>query len=190
MKIRACRSGTVMLCALVSGCGGPAAEPANPGRAQVTGGPAMTAPVAPPASGSPASSSSAGDGGATGEGVTSGTRPIALSPLTPSQLGADLASVGLDVAKLPPLQALTREQLNKVMATFTKATGLACKGCHGDGGFAVDTPQKHLTRHMWNDMVRGLAWREPGAALYCDSCHQSKAKFLHHGVCTAAFACR
>jgi hypothetical protein len=33
---------------------------------------------------------------------------------------------------------------------------------------------------MWNDMVRGLAWREPGAALYCDSCHQSKAKFLDH----------
>jgi Cytochrome c7 and related cytochrome c len=178
MNLNSCRGGTVLLCVLVTACGGPAAETSSGGVAPVAG-----RPLTSPSVGLPANSSATGIAStapaSTGSVGTTETRPATMAPLIASQMGAELASVGLDVAKLPPLQALTREQLNKVMATFTKATGLGCKGCHGDGGFAVDTPQKHLTLHMWNDMVRGLVRKEPGV-LYCDSCHQSKAKFLDH----------
>jgi hypothetical protein len=167
-------------------CGGAASSPASsPGAApsSASGRVLNSVPVALSAS-TAGSSGLAGSAGTTGTATVVGANSASASsalarPIRASTLGAELSAVGLEPEKLPALAELSREQLNKVMSTFTKSTGLTCRECHGSGSLTVDTPHKRLARHMWNDFVRGLALKE-GGALYCDSCHQGRAKFLDH----------
>ena len=93
-----------------------------------------------------------------------------------STMAADLTAMGLDLKNLPPLDKLKPEQMRKVMTTFTKSLGWTCKDCHGTGKFEAPTPMKNVTTHMWNEFVKGITF--DGGALYCDSCHQGKAKYL------------
>jgi hypothetical protein len=103
--------------------------------------------------------------------VTNPTQPPA-----PSTLLADLRAVGLDPAKLPALDRLSRRQHEAVMDSFASALGVDCDGCHADDK-DVDTRNKRVARLMWDQMVKGLR-HKGGEPLYCDSCHQGKATFL------------
>jgi hypothetical protein len=100
-----------------------------------------------------------------------------MKPLTPSRLAASLAAVGLDARNLPPLEQLDKSQRLLVMETFSDSLGIPCSGCHSDPDFRADTRRKRVSKRMWNEIVRGLAF-DNGDALYCDSCHNGKLFLL------------
>jgi hypothetical protein len=89
-----------------------------------------------------------------------------------------LKEAGLDPKKLPKLSQIERSKIGKVMNTFTKALGYKCMDCHTDD-FKAWTPKKRVAEHMWNEYVAALAM-DDGSPLYCDSCHQGRAKLLDH----------
>jgi len=100
-----------------------------------------------------------------------------MKPTVTSAMANDLQDLGLDLKNLPPLEKLEPNKLRKVMRTFTKSLGAKCADCHNESDYAAMTPMKKIALHMWNDFVRGLQF-ENGTALYCDSCHQGRMKFL------------
>ena len=100
-----------------------------------------------------------------------------MKPLIPSTFSAQLASVGLDPKKLPPLEQLDKSQRLLVMESFSAALGVPCTGCHADPDFRADTRRKRVTKRMWNDIVRGLSF-DSGEPVYCDSCHAGKLFLL------------
>jgi hypothetical protein len=136
----------------------------------------------PTASASP--SSSAAPSGAPSEGAAlpspapSSSAAVAGPPVTigASAMAADLQAIGLDLKALPQLEKMEPDKLRKVMKTFTKALGVKCTGCHASDYKAV-TPMKKIAQHMWDDFTRNLAM-ENGTPMYCDSCHQGRAKIL------------
>jgi hypothetical protein len=91
-------------------------------------------------------------------------------------MGADLQSLGLDLAKLPPLSKLEGEKLRRVMKLFTRSLGVKCSDCH-TADFAASTPMKNIAERMWDDVARRLAM-QGGEPIFCDSCHQGHAAFL------------
>jgi hypothetical protein len=99
-------------------------------------------------------------------------------PLRDSALLAELESTGLKLGALPRLEELSARQRLPVMEAFTRALGVKCTGCHvSDQDYAAETPNKQLTRHMWNDFVVPLEMNDK--QLFCDSCHQGSSKVLH-----------
>lgn len=91
-------------------------------------------------------------------------------------MGTALAEIGIDTKALPPLNKLPPDQLRKVMRTFTKSLGVPCSHCHDTKDFRAPTANKTIATHMWNDFTRTLVLdRGP---LYCDSCHDGRAKIL------------
>lgn len=99
-----------------------------------------------------------------------------------------LASMGLDVRNLPPIEQLTPNQKQSVMRTFTETLGIPCLGCHAEERFDADTRRKRVAKRMYNEIVRVLALRD-GEPVYCDSCHdgnlfmldrRDEAKVTHH----------
>lgn len=126
-------------------------------------------------------------------GCGSGVREIAPdAPIAAAtvHLGA-LTDAGIDTRQLPFLGDLQDLQEREVMKTFRASLGVGCGGCHlaadggvtgrGEEGAAFDlpapTPNKNVARHMWNDWVRNFTLAD-GGALYCDSCHQGRERFL------------
>lgn len=115
-------------------------------------------------------------------GGTSTTPPLRTG-VGPEVLEA-LTKGGVDVATLPAdLEDLTgdKQKLSAVMKSFTIALGTTCDGCHVKSGAKIDysapSPKKNVAKKMWSTFVRGLQQAD-GSALYCDSCHQGKMKFL------------
>ena len=111
------------------------------------------------------------------------TTPPMRDAIDPKILTA-LKTANIDIAKLPAdLTDLTRtpSKLKAVMNTFTIALGTTCEGCHAKSGTKIDyeaeTPKKNVAKKMWSELV-GKLQRKDGTALYCDSCHQGKMKFL------------
>jgi len=100
-----------------------------------------------------------------------------MKPIAASTMATDLQNLGLDLKSLPALEKMEPAKLRKVMRTFTKSLGAKCSDCHNESDYAAMTPMKKVALHMWNDFVRSLAL-ENGNALYCDSCHQGRMKFL------------
>jgi hypothetical protein len=96
-----------------------------------------------------------------------------MRSMASTRMSAQLASVGLDPKKLPPLEQLDKSQRLLVMETFSAALGVPCSGCHADPDFRADTRRKRVAKRMWNDFVRGLAF-DNGDVLYCDSCHNGQ----------------
>jgi len=94
-----------------------------------------------------------------------------------TQMTAELAAMGLDPKKLPPIEKLEPEKLRKVMKTFTKALGVQCNTCHNPDDFKAPTPKKNITKHMWNEFSRNLTLAD-GSPLFCDSCHQGSMHVL------------
>jgi len=114
---------------------------------------------------------------------TPSATPAVRPGVDPAVLEA-LQEGAVDVAKLPDdLSAAisSRAKLQAVMKSFTVALGTGCDGCHAKVGtkldYGAETPNKNITRNMWTQFVRGLEQAD-GSALYCDSCHQGKMKFL------------
>lgn len=117
------------------------------------------------------------------------TPPIRSSTAAPA-----LAMAGLDVKNLPNLpDIIAREQMTHdrtevhvVMESFDDALGVKCNGCHvststtGRLNFAADTRNKRIASRMYSDWVERLRFKD-GSDLYCDSCHQGKAKSLQKG---------
>lgn len=97
--------------------------------------------------------------------------------IAPTEMGAALKDLGLDVRNLPPLNKIPPDKIRKVMGTFTKALGTQCTGCHDGDDFKKATPNKKVAARMWNEFVRGYTM-EGGGAVYCDSCHSGKMTFL------------
>lgn len=169
----------VLAVALVLGalaaCGAPPPGPVSPVGVP---SPEVPGPGASP-SAVPSGATSPAPGG-TGTAPVASAAPFAMGPgWVPSTLGPDLQALGLDVAKLPPLDKLQGETLRKVMKTFSRALGAKCTDCHAEN-FAAPTPQKRIAERMWDEFVRGLAQKD-GKPHYCDSCHQGRMKFLQHG---------
>lgn len=96
-----------------------------------------------------------------------------MKPIVPSTMVARLEALGLDPAKLPPLERLPKGAVLGVMKTFNEALGVPCTGCHDENNMAADTRRKRVARRMWNEFSRVLA-TESGAPVYCDSCHQAR----------------
>jgi hypothetical protein len=99
--------------------------------------------------------------------------PGPMKPIVPSAMVARLEALGLDPAKLPPLERLPKGAVLGVMKTFNEALGVPCTGCHDENNMAADTRRKRVARRMWNEFSRVLA-TESGAPVYCDSCHQAR----------------
>lgn len=150
--LRGLFTASVLIAACVAACGPKNETPKGP--------------VAPHASALPSTSASANvAGGPRGPGPMGGVKP--------TQMGARLAEVGLDVRHLPPLERLTPEQRRKVMGTFSDSLGIPCTGCHNEGDFRADTRRKRVAKRMYNEIARLLVL-EDGEAVYCDGCHQGK----------------
>jgi hypothetical protein len=163
--------------ALAAACGG-----AQPPPNDVSSGP--TKPEPPPQPGTAPTAigtgttppTSTGDGGAT---TAPPTTPAGAKTkvIAPTEMGAALKELGLDVKSLPPLNKIPPDKIRKVMGTFTKALGTQCTGCHDGDDFKKATPNKKVAARMWNEFVRGYSM-EGGGAVYCDSCHAGKMTFL------------
>lgn len=167
MKKQLGLGGMLAIAALYACGGGEGAKVVDP-----TGVPTSpTASALPTAAGTQAPVPSASGSAASASGSVGNTQLVRASTMV-----GDLTAMGLDLKNLPALDKLKPEQMRKVMTTFTKALGWQCKDCHGTGKFEAPTPMKNVTTHMWNEFVKGISF--DGGALYCDSCHQGKAKYL------------
>ncbi len=182
----------VLVLGLVAGllgaaCGGNASPPAvAPGGAgpdptslatSTPGGdasPPSTAPSAPGAPGTtatPATTASAAPAPPTSLAPTEMKAPMA------SAVGAELTALGLDPKNLPPIEKLEPRALRGVMKVMARSLGLRCAECHVDGDFAAPTRRKKIAARMWNEFAARLTLAD-GSPLFCDSCHQGKAKLL------------
>ncbi len=101
-----------------------------------------------------------------------------MKPIAPSAFETDLRAAGLDITKLPPFESLAPWQVRRVMGTFTRALGFACTDCHDRQDHRAPTRAKVVAVRMWNEMTRPYAALDGGGAVYCDSCHQGRGKFL------------
>jgi Cytochrome c7 and related cytochrome c len=156
-------------------CGGGDTKPAV---APVTTGSGTVAPVSNTAPVAAVTGSGVAGSG-TGTGKTTPVGPVSFGnnkPIVASTMLDKLTAAGLDPKNLPALDKMSQKQLAEVMKTFTKATGWKCEGCHAPSSFTASHPMKNVTRHMWNEYVKGISF--DGGPLYCDSCHQGKASFL------------
>ena len=93
-------------------------------------------------------------------------------------MAGDLAALGLDPKKLPPLGKLEPDKMRKVMKLMSSSLGVQCTHCHDGDDFHKQTPHKRVAERMWNEWVRGYVQAADAAPVFCDSCHQGKAKFL------------
>lgn len=164
-----------MLAGVVVACG-PSAPPPSTGQNPPASASASTPP--PPSSASASASASTTATPPASASTTAKAPPAPMPNVRGSQLSADLQGMGLDPKKLPALNKLEPAKLRKVMNAFTKALGVQCTHCHTDD-FKAPTANKKISVRMWNEWVVGLQ-SEDGSALFCDSCHQGKAKFLDH----------
>ncbi len=120
-------------------------------------------------------------------GPESATLPNTTPPIRPSTLGDSLLRAGVTLDALPnEIDDLEKEQLLGMMSSFRASLGVECKGCHltkveSDGAERLEpkksTPRKRVAERMYTEFVQKLRFKD-GAPLYCDSCHQGKAKFL------------
>jgi hypothetical protein len=100
-----------------------------------------------------------------------------MKPISPSTMAADLKEAGLDINKLQPMAKMKTAEKSKVMKAISKATGMECKGCHVDGNFKAETPNKQIAKRMWDEYVVGMKLAG-GGDLFCDSCHHNHDDIL------------
>jgi hypothetical protein len=172
------------LAGIVSACDPATPDPKTPptptSDATTTAAPVDTAPVATTTGAATAPTST---GAATAPTAT--TPPAAAAPPGPplmaSKMAEDLKKEGFDLAKLPPkLDKMSDAQKKKIMKLFVKALGYEnCNGCHVENDFKKKTRNIHIAEHMYDDFVAGLRDEKGAATMFCDSCHQGKAKFLN-----------
>jgi hypothetical protein len=134
--------------------------------------------AAPPSVASAAPSAS---GASAPSGPLPSTSAIEMKPVVPTAMVDELHALGLDLAKLPPIEKLEPRTLRGVMKLMAKSLGLKCNDCHQDGDYAAQTRRKKIAAHMWDEFAAKLALASPGgvdAPLFCDSCHQGRVQLL------------
>jgi hypothetical protein len=150
----------------VTPAGAPSASPSPSGSALVPGA-APSGSAAPSASSAPSMLPSPSAGA-----------PELKTPV-PTSLVPDLQALGLDAARLPPIEKLEPRALRGVMKLMAKSLGIKCADCHKDGDFPAPTRRKKIAAKMWDEFVVKLAFASPdGAPLFCDSCHQGRVEQL------------
>lgn len=100
-----------------------------------------------------------------------------MKAIMASAMAGDLKEAGLDIAKLQPMGKMKGAEKSKVMKAISKATGMECKGCHVEGDFKKDTPNKQIARKMWDEYVVGVKLAD-GGNVFCDSCHHGHDDIL------------
>lgn len=133
---------------------------------------------------------SASTGGPSGSPTASPTEPVpttappndtpganATPDVRPTEMTAELTTLGLDPKNLPPLAKLSEGDLRKVMKSFSKSLGVPCTKCHDANDFHAPTKNKKIASMMWDLYVRGLTMAD-GSPVYCDTCHNGKKEFL------------
>lgn len=122
---------------------------------------------------------------------TASAAPTATTPAAPaappgppvmaSKMAEELKKEGFDIAKLPKkLDKMTKAQKSKIMKLFVKSLGYEnCNGCHVEGDFAKKTRNMNIAEHMYDEFVVGFRGEKGAATMFCDSCHQGKAKILN-----------
>jgi hypothetical protein len=146
---------------------------------------ATATPTETAAATAPPASTGAPTANATSTGApTASTPPPSAAPPGPpvmaSKMAEDLKKEGFDLAKLPPkLAKMPDAQKKKIMKLFVKSLGYeSCTGCHVENDFKKKTRNMAIAAHMYDDFVAGLHGDKGAANIFCDSCHQGKAKFL------------
>jgi hypothetical protein len=140
--------------------------------------PSAAASAAPPGSSEAQPAAPASASAAASAAAPSATPArIELKPTIATAFASDLAALGLDPAKLPPIEKLPPKALRGVMKLFAKSLGVKCGDCHQEGDYAAPTPRKKVAAKMWNEFVAKLAF-DDGTPLFCDSCHQGRVKQL------------
>ena len=108
-------------------------------------------------------------------------------PIKASAFAEDLKKAGFDLAKLPPkIDKMSDGQKKKIMPLFVKALGYEnCQGCHVEGDFKKKTRNLEIAEHMYDEFVAALRDENGKATVFCDSCHDGKAKMLNRADRTA-----
>jgi hypothetical protein len=152
----------------------------------------------PPSQAGPAPSGSEASPAATPEPAASSAAPLAstvsapsglppaaggveMKPVVPTAMVDELHGLGLDLAKLPPIEKLEPRTLRGVMKLMAKSLGVKCSDCHQDGDYAAPTRRKKIAAHMWDEFAAKLALASsggPDAPVFCDSCHQGRVQLL------------
>jgi hypothetical protein len=106
--------------------------------------------------------------------------PATNTPVGPSKYIDDVKRIGIDLKKATELEKIGLSDKKKLMPFFQKSMGYdACTGCHAEGGdYKQVTRNMKITRGMWKSFVVALR-DDKGNAVFCDSCHQGKAKVLN-----------
>jgi len=98
------------------------------------------------------------------------------TPIQPSKLLDEVRKIGVDPTR--PLSELSLVKKKKLMPLFVKALGYeTCTGCHVEGDYEKVTTNVKIARQMWEHFVVALRDAQ-GGALFCDSCHNGKARSL------------
>jgi hypothetical protein len=170
---RALDSAILAMLLALAACAGATAPPVSPQGAT----PAATAPPPPaqPASGAPPAPSATAPATAPAPAATN--EAVEMKGPVPTAMADDLRALGLDAARLPPIEQLDARALRGVMKLFARSLGVRCGDCHEQGDFSAPTPRKKIAAKMWNEFVAKLSLRA-GSPLFCDSCHQGRLKQL------------
>ncbi len=160
--------GSVASAASLAACGGNESAPVAP-----TNDPAVS--TAPPTEAPSTPDASVGAPLATA--VPEVPAKVTMSPIRSSALLAKLTELKLDPKALPSLHKLTKDQRNGVMKLFAESLGISCNGCHEEGAFKNPTRRKNIASKMWDEYAVKLSMTS-GEPLFCDSCHQGRAKVL------------
>ncbi len=161
-------------------CGGQEQRPPQSPGQESPPSTSASPPGAPPTSAAPgAPSSGASSTSSASPPVAPAVAPpvVVMRPLGPTAMLPELVAIGLDPRRLPTLERMDPEKLRKLMPSFNRALGVQCTACHIADDFHASTRNMKISRHMWNDFVRGLATLD-GAPVYCDSCHQGRTRLI------------
>lgn len=104
--------------------------------------------------------------------------PVA-APLVASNYLGELSKIGIDLNKATDLSKIPMREKKKLMPLFQRSMGYGqCTGCHAENDFQKVTRNIEIARGMWSHFVASLR-DDKGGAIFCDSCHQGKSKFLN-----------
>jgi hypothetical protein len=161
------------IAALGAACG-PPPSPETPNGAPEAGSSPSVAPGSGAPSGEPGAAPATSSAPAPAAGGPSGN-----TPLGPSKYIEDLKKIGIDLKKSPELEKIPLAEKKKLMPFFQKSLGFdSCTGCHVDSDYKQVTHNMKLARGMWKSFVVALR-DEKSNPIFCDSCHQGKAKLLN-----------
>lgn len=155
--------------------------PAPTGEATATAAPTTTAaPTAEPTAAPTTSAAPTSTAAPTASATPAPAAPPG-PPVMASKMAEELKKAGFDLAKLPAkIDKMSDGQKKKIMPLFVKALGYEnCNGCHVEGDFKKKTRNIHIAEHMYDEFVAGLRDEKGAATMFCDSCHQGKAKILN-----------